>query len=74
LVFRVSSKRNNEGARANAAVREELESGTLVRLVVHGWLSPPSTTGIVRLRGRTLSPAAKAVIAAIVRAAGEINV
>ena len=58
----------------NAAVREELESGTLVRLVVHGWLSPPSTTGIVRLRGRTSSPAAKAAIAAIVRAAGEINV
>src|ERR1700704_4616346 len=58
----------------NAAGREELESGTLVRLVVHGWLSPPSTTGIVRLRGRTLSPAAKAAIAAIVRAAGEINV
>jgi len=28
----------------------------------------------VRLRGRTLSPAAKAAIAAIVRAAGEINV
>lgn len=58
----------------NAAVREELESGALVRLVVQGWLSPPSTTGIVRLRGRTSSPAAKAAIAAIVRAAGEINV
>ena len=58
----------------NAAVREELESGALVRLVVHGWLSPPSSTGIVRLRGRTSSPAAKAAIAAIVRAAGEINV
>jgi DNA-binding transcriptional LysR family regulator len=58
----------------NAAVREELESGALVRLVVQGWLSPPSSTGIVRLRGRTSSPAAKAAIAAIVRAAGEINV
>ena len=58
----------------NAAVREELESGALVRLVVHGWLSPPSSTGIVCLRGRTSSPAAKAAIAAIVRAAGEINV
>src|ERR1700757_1983505 len=58
----------------DAAVREELKSGALVRLVVQGWLSPPSSTGIVRLRGRTLSPAAKAAIAAIVRAAGEINV
>jgi len=57
----------------DAAVREELESGALVRLVVHGWLSPPSSTGIVRLRGRTSSPAAKEAIAAIVRAAGEIN-
>src|SRR6516164_1234376 len=44
----------------NAAVREELESGALVRLAVQGWLSPPSSTGIVRLRGRTSSPAAKA--------------
>src|SRR6476646_10312851 len=58
----------------DAAVQEELESGALVRLVVQGWLSPPSSTGIVRLRGRTSSPAAKAAIAAIVRAAGEINV
>jgi DNA-binding transcriptional LysR family regulator len=58
----------------DAAVREELESGALVRLVVHGWLSPPSSTGIVRLRGRTSSPAAEAAIAAIVRAASEINV
>jgi hypothetical protein len=53
----------------DAAVQEELESGALVRLVVQGWLSPPSSTGIVRLRGRTSSPAAKAAIAAIVRAA-----
>ena len=58
----------------DAAVREELASGALVRLVVQGWLSPPSSTGIVRLRGRTSSPAAKIAIAAIVRAAGEINV
>ena len=58
----------------DAAVQEELESGALVRLVVQGWLSPPSSTGIVRLRGRTSSPAAKAAIAAIVQAAGEINV
>ena len=43
-------------------------------LVVQGWLSPPSSTGIVRLRGRTSSPAANVAIAAIVRAAGEINV
>jgi hypothetical protein len=41
---------------------------------VHGWLSPPSSTGIVRLRRRTSSPAAKAAIAEIVLAAGEINV
>ena len=34
----------------NAAVREELESGTLVRLVVHGWLSPPSTSEAGRTR------------------------
>src|SRR6516225_2394176 len=58
----------------DAAVREELESGALFRLVVQGWLSPPSSTGIVRLRGRTSSPAANVAIAAIVRAAGEINV
>jgi DNA-binding transcriptional LysR family regulator len=58
----------------DAAVSEELESGTLIRLVVQGWLSPPSSTGIVRLRGRTSSPAAQAAITAIVRAAGAINV
>jgi DNA-binding transcriptional LysR family regulator len=58
----------------DAAVREELEAGTLVRLAVKGWLSQPSTTGIVRLRGRTASPAAQAAIAAIVRAAEAINV
>jgi DNA-binding transcriptional LysR family regulator len=58
----------------NAAVRGELESGALVRLVVHGWQSPPSSTGIVCLRGRTASPAAKATVAAIVRSAAEINV
>jgi len=58
----------------DAAVREELASGALVRLVVQGWVSPPSSTGIVRLQGRTSSPAAIAAIAAIARAAGEINV
>ena len=58
----------------DAAVREELESGALVRLAVKGWLSPPSTTGIVRLHGRTASPAAQAAIAAIERAAQDINV
>jgi DNA-binding transcriptional LysR family regulator len=58
----------------DAAVREELEAGSLVRLAVKGWLSQPSTTGIVRLRGRTASPAAQAAIAAIVRAAEAINV
>lgn len=58
----------------DAAVREELESGALVRLSVKGWLSPPSITGIVRLRGRTASPAAQAAIAAIARAAQAINV
>jgi len=58
----------------DAAVQEELDSGALVRLAVKGWLSPPSTTGIVRLRGRTASPAAQAAIAAIVRAAQAINV
>lgn len=58
----------------DAAVREELEAGALVRLAVKGWLSQPSTTGIVRLRGRTASPAAQAAIAAIVRAAEAINV
>jgi hypothetical protein len=58
----------------DAAVWEELESGTLVRLAVKGWLSPPSITGIVRLHGRTSSPAAQAAIEAIVRAARAINV
>ncbi|MGN8063309.1 LysR substrate-binding domain-containing protein [Ralstonia sp. 22111] len=58
----------------DAAVREELEIGALLRLAVKGWLSPPSTTGIVRLHGRTASPAAQAAIAAIVRAAQDINV
>jgi len=58
----------------DSAVQEELESGALVRLVVKGWLAPPSTTGIVRLHGRTASPAAQAAIAAIVRAAQAINV
>jgi len=58
----------------DAAVREELDSGALVRLAVKGWLAPPSTTGIVRLHGRTASPAAQAAIAAIVRAAQAINV
>ncbi len=58
----------------DAAVREELESGALVRLAVKGWLSPPSITGIVRLHGRTSSPAAQAAIEAIVRAAKAINV
>jgi DNA-binding transcriptional LysR family regulator len=58
----------------DAAVQEELASGTLVRLAVRGWLSPPSLTGIVRLQGRTSSPAAQAAIEAIVRAARAINV
>ena len=58
----------------DAAVKAELETGTLVRLAVTGWLSPPSKTGIVRLHGRTASPAAQAAIAAIVRAAQDINV
>ncbi|MBV8271162.1 MAG: LysR family transcriptional regulator [Cupriavidus sp.] len=58
----------------DAAVSEELEAGTLMRLDVQGWLSPTSSTGIVRLHGRTPSPAAEAVVAAIVRAARAINV
>jgi DNA-binding transcriptional LysR family regulator len=58
----------------DAAVSEELEAGTFLRLDVQGWMSPASSTGIVRLRGRTPSPAAEAVVAAIVRAARAINV
>jgi len=58
----------------DAAISEELEAGTFVRLDIQGWMSMASSTGIVRLRGRTPSPAAEAVVAAIVRAARAINV
>ncbi|WP_454739244.1 LysR family transcriptional regulator [Cupriavidus necator] len=61
-------------AATDAALGSELVSGALVRLRVKNWSSAPSSTGIVRLHGRTPSPMAREVMACIARVASGINV
>ena len=60
-------------ASTDAAVRDEVDAGTLLRLQVRGLPTLHAQMGLVALRNRTLSPTAQRVIAEIEAVAGRIN-
>jgi DNA-binding transcriptional LysR family regulator len=74
LLRRVALETDTILASTDAAVRDEVGAGTLVRLQVKGLPQLYSRMGLVTLRNRTLSPSARRVIVAVEKLAAEVNV
>jgi DNA-binding transcriptional LysR family regulator len=74
LLKRVALETDIVLASTDAAVRDEVDAGTLVRLQVRGLPTLYAQMGLAVLRNRTLSPTAQRVIAEIEHAAGRVNV
>jgi DNA-binding transcriptional LysR family regulator len=60
-------------ASTDAAVRDEVDAGTLQRLQVRGFPTLHAQMGLVALRNRTLSPTAQRVIVEIAAVAAKVN-
>jgi DNA-binding transcriptional LysR family regulator len=73
LLKRVALETDTVLAATDAAVRDEVDAGTLVRLKVRGLPALHAQMGLAVLRNRTLSPTAQRVIVEIETVAGRVN-
>lgn len=74
LLKRVALETDTVLASSDAAVRDEVDAGALLRLRVRGLPALYVQMGLVALRSRTLSPTAQRVIAELEKLAAEVNV